>query len=83
MNYGSLVWSLTSLTNLERIYKLQKKAMRIMDFLDFRDHTNNSFFNNKIVKFHDQIIINRIILAHQFKNDELPSDLKKTIYSYI
>ena len=48
-----------------------------MDFLDFRDHTNNSFFINKIAKFHDQIIINQIILAHQFNNDELPSDLKK------
>ena len=76
MNYGSLVWTLTTKKNLEKISILQRKCIRIINFLDYRDPTTNNFYTNKIIKFSDTIITNQLILAYQFNNKQLPLDLK-------
>ena len=77
MNYGSLVWTLTTKLNLEKISILQRKCIRIMEFLDFRDSTTKYFYSNEIIKFPDIITTNQLILALQFTKNQLPSDLKE------
>ena len=75
--YGCPVWTLTSLNNLNHISILQKKCLRIVNFSPFNSHTNKLFFDNKILKFDDIIKLQVMKLVCDFKNNNLPDDLKQ------
>ena len=81
--YGCSVWSMTTLTNIHIINILQKKCIRIMNFAPFNSHTISLFKDNKILKLNDIIIIEQLKLAFQFKNNSLPTDLRKLFQSNI
>ena len=74
--YGCPVWTLTTLNNLNYISILQKKCIRIINFLPFNNHTNNLFIDNKILKFEDIIKVQVMKLVYDFKNNNLPYNLK-------
>ena len=75
--YGCPVWTLTSINNLNHISILQKKCIRIVNFSPFNSHTNKLFFDNKILKFEDIIKLQLMKLVCDFKNNNLPDDLKQ------
>ena len=79
--YGCSVWTLTSLNNLNHISILQKKCIRIVNFSSFNSHTNKLFFDNKILKFEDIIKVQLMKLVYDFKNNNLPDDLKQ-LFTY-
>ena len=73
--YGCPVWSLTKKENLDSITILQKKCIRIINFAPFNSHTNNIFFDNKLLKFDDIIKVEQLKVVFDFKNKNLPIDL--------
>ena len=52
-SYGVLVWGGTFESHLNRIVILQKRALRIMNNTEYRSHTNELFYENKILKIRD------------------------------
>jgi len=76
LTYGILVWSLTTQKNLDIISILQRKSIRIMNSVSYDEHTNDLFYENKIIKFIDIIKMNQILFALEFKIGTLPKDLK-------
>ena len=66
--YCNLVWGNTFITHLNPLIILQKKAIRIINKADYNAHTENLFFNNKILKLID---INFYLQAiHMYKSDK-------------
>ena len=66
--FSNLIWGGTYKTNLQPIVLLQKKVIRLICGQSYRAHTNNLFFGQKILKFHD---IHQLILClYFFKNSE-------------
>ena len=53
LNYGILVWGNTHQSLLDKLLLLQKKSLRIIFNLHTRAHTDDLFFNNKILKIKD------------------------------
>ena len=74
--YGCSTWSLTSAENVEIVNILQKKCLRIMNFSPFNDHTNELFYRNNILKLNDVINNEKLKIIFDFKNNNLPIDLK-------
>ena len=69
------MWSLTKKENLDFISILQKRCLRIINFSPFSSHTNNMFFDSKLLKFDDIIRVERLKLVFDFKNRNLPIEL--------
>ena len=76
MNYGSLVWSLTTQKSLGSVFRLQKKSIRIINFATFNQHTNPLLLDDRIIKFPDVIKLNQLMLVQQFNNKILPRELE-------
>ena len=53
--YRCPVWSLTKKENLDYISIVQKRCLRMINFAPFSSHTNNMFFDSKLLKFDDII----------------------------
>lgn len=51
--YCNLVWGGTFNTHLEPLFKLQKRAIRVINKVSYLEHTNQLFFENKILKLQD------------------------------
>ena len=76
LSYGCPVWSLTTKNNLRVDSKTSKiKCIRIIHFPSFNDHTNGLFIENKLLKLHDVIKLNQLLILCQFHNGSLPNDL--------
>jgi len=73
--YGCPTWSLTSASNLQIVKILQKKCLRIINFAPFNSHTNDLFYNNKLLKLDDIIINQKLKVVFDFKNKTLPNEL--------
>ena len=65
--------------NSHRIHKLQKAALRLITFSAPRTPSNPIFSNLGILKFFDIVEVLNILFVHQHLNQNLPSDLLKTL----
>ena len=64
--YCNLIWGGAAKTNLNPIILLQKKILRIICGADFLSHTNDLFFQTKILKFPDVHIF--LLCLYFYKN---------------
>ena len=69
IQYCNLIYANTFNTHLDPLIKLQKKLIRAIDNAPYLAHTNNLFFNNRILKLDD---INKYCTGvYMFKNRHL------------
>ena len=78
-SYGCQIWRLCDNTNSHRILTLQKAALRLITFSAPRTPSNPIFSNLGILKFFDIVEVLNILFVHQYLNQNLPSDLLKTL----
>ena len=72
LNYGILAWGNTYSTLLDKILLLQKKALRISFNLHLREHTDQLFFNNKILKVKDIYSLQLGLFMFKYNSKKLP-----------
>ena len=53
LSYGIIIWGGTYQTHLNPLVILQKRAIRLINKQPYLAHTNNLFFQNKILKLND------------------------------
>ena len=66
---------MTSIKNLGTINVLQKKCIRIINFAPFNSHTNDLFITNKLIKLEDIVKTEKLKVAFDFINKNLPDEL--------
>ena len=73
MIYCNVIWGGTNQTHLNRMFVLQKRVIRVIHGLNSRAHTEELFFDSKILKLKD---LNFYFLGqHVYKNfDSFMSD---------
>jgi hypothetical protein len=78
MSYASVVWGQNPGGPLKRIFILQKRATRIMSFASPKTHSSPLFKNLEIIKLHDLIQCQNIILIYQILNKRISEHLIST-----
>ena len=71
-NYYILTWGNSSKTVLDKVNIVQKRVIRIINNAGFRAHTNDLFYNCKILKISDLYLYSLGIFMFELKNDNLP-----------
>ena len=88
LNYGILAWGNACSNLLNRLFLLQKKVLRIIHNISFRSHTDNLFFQNKILKITDIYQFQLGQFMYNLKNNNIPPIFKtmfvfnNTIHKY-
>ena len=77
--YGNLVWGGTFPTHLQPLFLLQKRAVRIVVKADYLAHTNEIFFNLKILKLPD---IHKFLVLQYVYNNLDNFQLPNSIHHY-
>ena len=72
LNYCSLFWA-HSYNAIKRLVILQKKALRIMNFQPWNSHTSSLFGKTSVLKFKDEIILEKISFIINSINNLLSS----------
>ena len=86
-NYASIVWA-QGVNFQNRLFLLQKKAIRIMSFSDRIAHTDPLFYNSKIIKLPDKILIENCYFISKYFFNLLPPlfhdwfDFSSTFHSH-
>ena len=73
LNYGILAWGNTHQTLLDKLLLLQKKSLRIIFNLQTRAHTDNLFFENKILKIKDLYLFQLGQFMFKYNTKNLPN----------
>ena len=71
MSYCCEIWGSTYQSRLEKLFHLQKKAIRIIYNLNYHDHTPVFFHSSKILKLHDLVTCNTMIILYKVNNHSL------------
>ena len=72
LNYGILVWGNTHQFLLEFFLLLQKKCLRIIFNLNWRAHTDDLFFENKLLKVNELYLFQLGQFMFKYNNKKLP-----------
>ena len=72
LNYGILVWGNTHQFLLEKILLLQKKSLRVIFTLNPRAHTEELFYDNKLLKINDLYLFQLGQFMFKYNNNKLP-----------
>ena len=72
LNYCAVVWGSNYPSRLEKLLKLQKRAIRVIDNKPYLYPTNNLFVKYKVLKFHDIVKIQNILIMLGYLNESLP-----------
>ena len=59
IDYGLCLWGGSHQSYVKQIFTMQKKVIRMINGLSYNDHTNESFYNLKILKL-NELYINQI-----------------------
>jgi len=70
--YGIVVWGHTYDSTLNPIFILQKKLVRIMTFSHYNAHTNQLFYNLKILKLPDITFLQTALFMFDYYSGNLP-----------
>ena len=74
--YCNCIWGGTYATHLNKLIVLQKRSVRLINFAPFLAHTNELFYDSKILKLED---IHRFCLAlFLYKRPDLQSNYTRT-----
>ena len=76
LSYCSEVWGNTYITNVKPISILRKKVVRLINNAGFNDHTNELFFECKIIKFLDLVKYKTSIVMYKARNKLLPINIQ-------
>ena len=80
MLYGSQIWGQVKNIDFRNLQVIQNNAIRLISFeQDFRDHVSHLYVNLNILKLSDMIILQNILLVHDFFNHNLPQNLQTTL----
>ena len=71
--YGSQIWGQVTNSFNQKIFDLQDRALRIISFSDFRSDPNPIYRNFKILKLHDQIILQNVLFTHDALKNAAPT----------
>ena len=75
------------MTNTQCIILIQKRVIRLIHGANRWDHTNNLFYEYRILKFNDIVELKTILLMFDAYHNVLPYDLQqlliKKIFHYI
>lgn len=74
--YCAEVWGNTYKTRLNQLCTLQKRAVRIIAKCHYRDHTNRLFIGYKILKIHELIKFQTLLMMFKAKSKTLPTTLQ-------
>ena len=77
LNYCVEAWGNTYINSVKPIYLLQKKVIRIMHGVSYNDHTNDLFYNSKVVKLYDLVKFKTACIMYRAKNQLLPNNIQK------
>ena len=84
--YCSELWGNTYVTNLQCIVLVRKTVFRVIHGANRWDHTNNLFYNYRILKSNDIVELKTILFMFGAYRNILPNDLQqlfvKSIPSY-
>ena len=72
LNYGILVWGNTHQFLLEKILLLQKKSLRVIYTLNPRAHTEELFYDNKLLKINDLYLFQLGQFMFKYNSNKLP-----------
>ena len=72
-NYCAAVWGNNYVTKLDKLFKLQKRAVRIIAQKPFLHPTNCLFIELRLLKLHDLIKEQNIVILSQALKQEIPS----------
>ena len=73
INFANLLWGCASNKKISQIENLQKKCIRNVANFPYLAHTEPIFKSLNILKIQDQIVYNRAVFMHQYRNNCLPS----------
>ena len=80
LTYGCQIWGQVQNKNVNRVIKLQDKAIRIINFAHFNATTKILYYNSKILKFSDIVILSNFAYVHNSLKDNLPSVLNNNFF---
>ena len=69
LTYGCQIWGQVKNNHNQAIFKAQKRSLRILNWTSFRAPTDPLFYQSKILKLEDQIIILNMRFAQQVISD--------------
>ena len=82
IDYGSVVWGLTSTSNIERLAKLQKRAARVILRADFNTPSLQMFETLNWLPIHKRLKYNKAVFTYKALNNLSPqyiADLLKPV----
>ena len=77
--YACQLWGLRDNSVTHRILILQNTALRLMTFSPPRSSATTLYANHGILKIFDLVKVLNILYVHKFLNQNLPSDILKTL----
>ena len=81
--YCCEIWGNTYVTNIQCIILIQKRVIRLIHGANRWDHTNNLFYEYRILKFNDIVELKTILFMFDAYHDVLPYDLQQLFVKYI
>ena len=82
MTYCLEIWGNTYKSNTLCIFIAQKKVLRIVMGANRYDHTNDIFFNLRILKFYDLVKLRTSVIMYQARNNTLPLSIQHIFTRY-
>ena len=80
------IWGNTYATNIQCIILIQKRVIRLIHGANRWDHTNNLFYEYRILKFNDIVELRTILFMFDACHNVLPYDLQQlfiNLFHYI
>ena len=81
MMYGATVWANCSVENLKKILRLQKRAARIILDVGTRTNSVSLFKQLNWLAFHDEVKLNKCVLAYKRFHGNCPLYIKGMLIS--
>ena len=75
--YCCEIWGNTHVTNIQCIILIQKRVIRLIHGANRWDHTNNLFYEYRILKFNDIVELKTILFMFDAYHNVLPYDLQQ------
>ena len=75
LTYCLEIWGSSYVTNINPLFILQKKIIRIVSNCSYKSHTNELFYNLKIVKFFDLIKLKICTIMYKAEKKLLPLNI--------
>ena len=84
--YCCEIWGNTYVTNIQSIILIQKRVIRIIHGVNRWDHTNNLFYEYRVLKFNDIVELKTILFMFDAYHNVMPYDLQQlfiNLFHYI